>query len=61
MSTTPVPEPSEQPGWIKRGWEDDEDSERAPVLGVAVLVTFILVTCVSVLFAIWLQVIGHGG
>ena len=58
MSNNPVSEPSEQPGWIELGWEDEADSERPPVLG-AVLPTLAFVDGLA--RAIWLLATGQLG
>jgi hypothetical protein len=61
MSDTPVSQPSEQPGWIELGWDDEQDSERPPVLGAALLAALALVTCFALTLAIWLLAIGQIG
>jgi hypothetical protein len=61
MSNTPVSEPSERPGWIELGWEDEQDSERPPVLGVALLAALAVVTGVALALAIWLLATGQIG
>lgn len=61
MSTSPVSEPPEQPGWIELGWENEQDSERPPVLGAALLAVLTLGTCFALALAIWLLTTGQVG
>jgi hypothetical protein len=61
MSNTPISEPSEQSGWLELGWDDEDDSERAPVLGAALLAALALVTCLAIACAIWLLATGQLG
>jgi hypothetical protein len=61
MSTSSVSEPPEQPGWIERGWDDDQHSERPPVLGLALLAALAVVTGVPLALAIWLLATGQVG
>jgi hypothetical protein len=59
MSTSPVSKPPEQPGWIELGWDDEQDSERPPVLGLAVLTALAAITGVALALAIWLLATGQ--
>jgi hypothetical protein len=61
MSNTPVSEPPEQPGWIELGWDDEQDSERPPVLGAALLAALTLGTCFALALAIWFLATGQIG
>jgi hypothetical protein len=61
MSTSSVSEPPEQPGWIELGWDDEQDSKRPPVLGLALFAALTIVTGVPLALAIWLLATGQVG
>jgi hypothetical protein len=59
MSTSPVSEPPEQPGWIELGWADEHDAQRPPILGPALLAALAAVTGVALALAIWVLATGQ--
>ncbi len=60
MSTPLISGPSEH-DWIERGWDDQQDRGRPPILGVALLAALAAVTAVAVVVAIWLLATGQVG
>jgi hypothetical protein len=53
--------PSKQPDWIEHGWDEEQDAERPPILGVALLVALAMVTAGAVVLGVWLLVTGQVG
>jgi hypothetical protein len=52
---------SKQSEWIEQGWDDDQDAERPPLLGVALLAALAMLTAGAVVLAVWLLATGQVG